>query len=684
MQRDYSREEVLDIIECGAIRHGIPPDAFLRFAYIETGGRFDERASRGAHGAKGLFQFVPGTARHYGIAGQELDPEVNTDAAARLYLDNQHALIGGSRRTGLPYLSGESTPAGLDMYLAHQQGVAGYVSIQRAIADGEFSRRDTRALLLNNVSGRDMQAITGMTRSQFADLPDREIASTFVRYWGHKFDRVRIPEKGIESRFHDLGQAQDLGTHALQKNLNTLGFPDAQGRALAVDGHYGPSTRQAIESFQHRYAMPVTGKADVMTVAAVQASVQTLESLRGIDRFGQQYGGVPGIEPDWRGVPYGSHPRTPAYTPAHQPPTERVAAQPPSPPSPKAAPPHSELPADMVRTLQDDLNALGVCDGRGQPLQVDGHYGRHTAAAVAAFQREQGLPATGVADNRTLGVVRAHVVVDALQQRDAERAHAPAPTFDARAIALPDSPIDATPTAVSRDSATVHAAQHPGLAGPDALRATYGMSPAMPAAMPPPQRAADQPDYMHGLSRAPTPHARADAASPDALAMLRAQVHQMEEQMAAMVRQRDTERDPQRAGWDAPSRPGADEPAPHTGSRMNYSDPRHPQHALYTDAKARLEGQGQHLPEDRLTQVVGMLHRHGFQPGWDGFLTVREDKVFGRDYSPWGGFFDVGLKEVAPSVQDTLQQVDAHQQSVVQDLAQREQQSQSHGRGRSM
>lgn len=59
MERDYSRQEVLDIIESEARERNIPRDDFMRFAYIETGGTFNEQASRGAAGAKGLFQFVP-------------------------------------------------------------------------------------------------------------------------------------------------------------------------------------------------------------------------------------------------------------------------------------------------------------------------------------------------------------------------------------------------------------------------------------------------------------------------------------------------------------------------------------------------------------------------------------------------------------------------------------------------
>ena len=44
MPRDYRKTEILDIIEKEAKERGIPRDDFLRFAYIETGGKFDETA----------------------------------------------------------------------------------------------------------------------------------------------------------------------------------------------------------------------------------------------------------------------------------------------------------------------------------------------------------------------------------------------------------------------------------------------------------------------------------------------------------------------------------------------------------------------------------------------------------------------------------------------------------------
>ena len=118
-QHDYSRKEVLDIVEQVARQKGIPVDDFMRFAHIETGGTFNERAHNTSSGAKGLFQFVPGSARQYHLTGHEFDPTRNTEAAAQMYQDNLDSMARRNERTGNPYLSGGNTPTGLDLYLAH-------------------------------------------------------------------------------------------------------------------------------------------------------------------------------------------------------------------------------------------------------------------------------------------------------------------------------------------------------------------------------------------------------------------------------------------------------------------------------------------------------------------------------------------------------------------------------------
>ncbi len=250
MAHDYSKKEVLDIIEREAQERNIPRDDFMRFAYIETGGTFDEQVSRGTHGAKGLFQFVPDTADQYGIRGRELDAVVNTDAAARLYLDNRNALVNRHANDGRPYLSGKPEPDGLDMYLAHQQGAAGYRSIQTAIATGEFGRQDTRSKILNNVSSRDFEAVTGQKYADFRTMSDRDMATTFTQYWDTKFDRVRIPEKGIEP-ITDARQTTPVQTTPVQSTSQSTATQTAAATGIALTAAHDLSVK-----YDHvKYAM---------------------------------------------------------------------------------------------------------------------------------------------------------------------------------------------------------------------------------------------------------------------------------------------------------------------------------------------------------------------------------------------------------------------------------------------
>ena len=212
MSQEYSRSEVLDIIEAEALKRHIPKDDFLRFADIETGGRFNANAQSTHSSAKGLFQFMPATAAHYGIAGRELDPVANTSAAAQLYLDNRDAIVRGHTASGEPYLSGKAAPDGLDMYLAHQQGSAGYRSIQAAIATGTFDKDSTRTNIVNNV-GDDFKTLTGHAKSELSGMSDRDVAKAFVGYWNAKFEHVQIPEKGIGAAHTQTPAAPHTAPH---------------------------------------------------------------------------------------------------------------------------------------------------------------------------------------------------------------------------------------------------------------------------------------------------------------------------------------------------------------------------------------------------------------------------------------------------------------------------------------
>jgi peptidoglycan hydrolase-like protein with peptidoglycan-binding domain len=294
--RDYSKQEVLDIVEAAAKKHGIPRDDFLRFTAIETGFTYNERAVNPSSGAKGLFQFLPGTASQYGIAGRELDPVANADAGARLFNDNKRDIIASSERSGRPLLSGESQPNGFDLYMAHQQGPYGYRSIQAALDpkfDRFFNDTPTRGNILANI-GNDIDELTGVRKEQLRGMSDRDLAKTFVQYWETKYERIAIPEKGVEPLAG--GQTQNRpgqpattprpadpmadgvlekgekgeAVRKLQEALNNAGARDAKGNKLTPDSDYGDRTKEAVENYQRSRGLKVDGEAGPDTLKALR------------------------------------------------------------------------------------------------------------------------------------------------------------------------------------------------------------------------------------------------------------------------------------------------------------------------------------------------------------------------------------------------------------------------------
>ena len=63
--------------------------------------------------------------------------------------------------------------------------------------------------------------------------------------------------------------------------------------------------------------------------------------------------------------------------------------------------PESSFLSQPIRSLQTMLRVLAEADSRYETLVPDGIYGPATASAVSRFQRVQGLPSTGVADQTT-------------------------------------------------------------------------------------------------------------------------------------------------------------------------------------------------------------------------------------------------------------------------------------------
>ena len=63
--------------------------------------------------------------------------------------------------------------------------------------------------------------------------------------------------------------------------------------------------------------------------------------------------------------------------------------------------PEETFVSQPVRSLQQMLRVIGEDRGQATTVVPDGIFGQQTRGAVARFQREQGLPITGVADSQT-------------------------------------------------------------------------------------------------------------------------------------------------------------------------------------------------------------------------------------------------------------------------------------------
>jgi hypothetical protein len=105
--------EVAAAIQSAADRNGLSwsrPNYLPRVAQIESTG--DPNARNGS--AAGLFQFMPRTAKAFGLSNP-FDPAQASDAASRLTASNEKSLTKSLGRT----------PTDGEMYLAHQQGAVG-------------------------------------------------------------------------------------------------------------------------------------------------------------------------------------------------------------------------------------------------------------------------------------------------------------------------------------------------------------------------------------------------------------------------------------------------------------------------------------------------------------------------------------------------------------------------------
>lgn len=149
---------VSEALQRAAETHKVSPLQLAVIAQLESSG--DPSAKNPNSSAGGLFQFIDGTARQYGL-NNRFDPVASSDAGARLLRDNRQALRGGLGRE----------PTIGELYLAHQQGAAG--------ALGLLKNPNAKAA---GIVGAKAVSLNGGT-AQMA-------AADFAKLWTAKADRA--------------------------------------------------------------------------------------------------------------------------------------------------------------------------------------------------------------------------------------------------------------------------------------------------------------------------------------------------------------------------------------------------------------------------------------------------------------------------------------------------------------
>ena len=142
-----TKKEIIELIIEESANSDVDTEFLLTMANIESG--FNPNA-KNPSGAAGLYQFMPSTAKAYGLRNP-YNPTDAIRAVIKLTKANATAL----QRAGLE-------PSGANLYLAHQQGAGGVIILYSSILKG----RPLSRIIRRNI---DANGGKGLSAKEFVD-----------------------------------------------------------------------------------------------------------------------------------------------------------------------------------------------------------------------------------------------------------------------------------------------------------------------------------------------------------------------------------------------------------------------------------------------------------------------------------------------------------------------------------
>jgi hypothetical protein len=225
-----TQSRVMDMLVDAAHQAGLTEHQtayVLAIARVESG--FNPDAAAGTTSAYGLGQFIDRTAANYGIDDRNRsDVALQARGLVAHFLDN--AAIVKRRGQGEEYIYKyhHDGPNGDYGGLAvSRENVMPYVAVFEAFLVGKVQQQ----------SGRPA-SVARPAREQHA------------------------PIIGAGQTENDVGHLQQL--------LTQLGYRDAQGRRLQLDGVWGVRTEEAVKAFQHAHGLPEVGHVGPRTREALR------------------------------------------------------------------------------------------------------------------------------------------------------------------------------------------------------------------------------------------------------------------------------------------------------------------------------------------------------------------------------------------------------------------------------